>query len=629
MARSWLLSPRFLIFMPLVLLLVLALACGSDATPTPGATSVPATAVPATAIPVPTAVPATATPVPTAVPPTAVPPAAVPPAAVPTPTSAVAVPVTPTPVVAVPPTPGPTATSAPKVVGVQGGDLRLLAPGYAEAWDIHPISTVVALVAVSPLYNQVMEFNPIKPSEVQGDLAKSWERGSDGKSYIFTLHDNVKFQNGDTLTAEDVAFSIMRMIAPGEPRPRTGLLRTSVLDAVALTPSTVKVNLNFASASFINFLAVDYMAIVNKKDIEAGVDINLWENINGSGPYVPLDTRRGDFWTHEKNPNYFKEGKPYFDTVSGFAITDPGTTVALFKTGQLDMSLAAARLGVDDVLKLADDLADTHTLYFQPMNSAQYIEMNWQKDIWKNAAVIRAMRLGTEQIEMQNAFGSGKHQIGAPFPVGSWYGRTVEELSQLPGYGDLPGAPKTKAEEIAEGVALLKATLGDDYATVIGPRKINACRCVDAPERATLWARQMKRNLNLDISLDLQDVPTAVAAWNTGSYDIGMNGYGFNIADPDDFVPSNFGKGRNWSKWVDQEFLDLDELQSREPDREARKAILRKMEDIIFERGVHVETNWKSGFNFVNNKIRTEAGEWVVAETIQTVLKQEHQWFEE
>jgi len=40
-------------------------------------------------------------------------------------------------------------------------------------------------------------------------LAKSWE--ADGNSYTFSLRDDVQFQSGNPLTADDVVFSLERM----------------------------------------------------------------------------------------------------------------------------------------------------------------------------------------------------------------------------------------------------------------------------------------------------------------------------------------------------------------------------------------------------------------------------------
>ena len=55
------------------------------------------------------------------------------------------------------------------------------------------------------------------------------------------------------------------------------------------------------------------------------------------------------------------------------------------------------------------------------------------------------------------------------------------------------------------------------------------------------------------------------------------------------------------------------------------------MELLLLEPGGagYVELQWFPSWYFVHNKVRTEAGEFVPAQSIQTVHKQEHLWFEE
>ncbi len=185
----------------------------------------------------------------------------------------------------------------------RGGHLVVLNYAYPEVWDPHIAGTLGALGSISPVYNQVVEFNPLKPDEVIGDLAKSWDVEDDGLTYIFHLHEGVKWTDGKELTADDVAFSIQRMIEPGKPRPRVGLLRPSTKAAEVMDKYTVKVTLNYPSPSFIKFLAVDYMKIVPKHVVEAGTDINRWQNIVGSGPFIIKRSRRGDSTQYERNPN--------------------------------------------------------------------------------------------------------------------------------------------------------------------------------------------------------------------------------------------------------------------------------------------------------------------------------------
>jgi peptide/nickel transport system substrate-binding protein len=94
------------------------------------------------------------------------------------------------------------------------------------------------------------------------DLAKSWK--ADGTTYTFTLRDDVKFQNGDPLTADDVVHSLDRMKAIGQ---GLSYLFTDVTKAEALDPHTVKFTLAKPYAPFV--AALVRLPIVDKKQVQA------------------------------------------------------------------------------------------------------------------------------------------------------------------------------------------------------------------------------------------------------------------------------------------------------------------------------------------------------------------------
>ena len=552
-----------------------------------------------------------------------------------TPTPVRAATPTPTPRAETTPTPIPTAAVTFAGVGVQGGHARFLTTEYPELWDPHLMGTIVGLEGGSPLYNQVVEFNPISPDIIIPDLAESWERSDDGQTYTFKIRQGGKWQDGEDITAEDVAFSINRMIEPGEPRPRVGLLRTSTDYAEVIDDYTVQVNLKFPSGSFLGFLAVDFMKIVPEHVVTSGVDINVHDDIVAGGPYRPVETVRGNFWKHEKNPDYFKEGRPFFDEITGFNIPDPGTSTANFKTGQLDYTTPVVPISVEAIVGLEEELSDTHKIFWQPMNTGLQMGFNVENEPWNDLRVIRGLRLATDQQEIWQAFGLGRYSYGAPFPPNSWYGHTTEELAQFPGFGGIPGSTRTKEQDIQDGIALL-AEAGFDPPSTLADHP-NCCKLLTGPfiwfpDMVQLWAAQMQRNLDLEIEIVSVDGPTAINAGAAGDYQILMTGYGFNIADPDDYVVNVYGPtSRNWTRWRDDKFLELLDQQSRELDTEKRKEILREMELLILEPGGagYVELQWFPSWYFVHNKVRTEAGEFVPAQSIQTVHKQEHLWFEE
>ena len=584
MSYRWLFSSKVLLAVPLLLILVLAVACGDDAEPTTAPTSTSPAATP-------TSPAATATA----------------PAAQPSPTA-----------------------MAPEV-GVQGGVLTVALQAWAESFDPHIEGTINALNPTSPLYNQVVEYNPISPTEIIGDLAESWESSDDGMTFTFTLRDGMKWWDGEDLDADDVAFSINRMIEIGEPRPRVGLLRPSTKNAEMVDKLTVKVDLNYPSVSFIEFLAVDYMKIVAKHVVEAGTDINIWENIMGSGPFMTEDIIRGNEWKHTRNPDYFKEGRPFFDQIIGIVITDPDTIGAAFKAGKFLKTSPNPPMDLDAALILEQDLVGQYSVQATPRNTALHIPINVQKSPFNDLRVGGALRLATDQVELQQAFGGGRYTYGAPFQVGSWFGHTEEGLAQLPGYGGIPGSTRTKQDDIDAAVALLKDA-GYDPPSALGKIVLTTCPALWFADLAQLWAQQMRRNLELDMEAQIVDCPTAVRAQTSGEFDVSLWGYAVNISVADDYVNAIYGPGaRNYTGHATPEFLDLFNQQSREADRAKRTAILREMEDMLLAPGgsPYIELTWSVNFWIVSDKIRTEVGGWVAPDSMQTILKEEHIWLED
>jgi len=504
-----------------------------------------------------------------------------------------------------------------------GGHATVLNVFYPEVWDPHIAGTIGPLAALSPLYNQIVEFNPLKPTEITGDLAKRWDVSSNGLIFTFYLHENVKWWDGKDLTAEDVVFSLKRMIEPGKPRPRVGLLRPYIKAIEMVDRYTVKVELNFPAPAFLPLLAVDYMKIVPKHVVEAGTDINLWENIVGSGPFKIKSARRGDSVQYERNPNYFKKGRPYLSALSLVVINDKGTAAAAIKAGKIQLTTAITGLEVDDVLKLEKDLKGRYSVYWQPPSNVEHFFGNVEREPWKDLRVIKALRLATDRYEMQRAFGSGHYLLGAPFPPGVWWGSTVEELSKRPGFNP------SRAKDIEGAKALLKEA-GYDPVSKLGKRVLTTPNVLYWPDVAQLWVAQMRKNLGLEIEIKIVDAPTAVNTWVSGSFDLGGWGYAVNIDDPDDYVTAIYGPGsRNFTRWQNPAFLKLLDQQRSELDRDKRRQILRRMEDFLLtQEEPYVPLFWARRSYVVSDKVRTESGRFAPATTAQVMLKWEHVWLE-
>lgn len=136
-------------------------------------------------------------------------------------------------------------------------------------------------------------------------LAKSWS--NDGNSFTFKLRGDVKFQSGNSLTSDDVVYSVERMKALG-----AGLSYLfGVVESVeAVDGSTVRFNLSSPYSPFVASLV--RLPIVDKMHVEANAasddewgEAFLSGNGAGTGAYTVKSHNPQAETVMEKNADYF------------------------------------------------------------------------------------------------------------------------------------------------------------------------------------------------------------------------------------------------------------------------------------------------------------------------------------
>jgi peptide/nickel transport system substrate-binding protein len=578
MVYSWLRKPQFMVFIPLVLLLVLALACGDDPTPTPRPTAIPvsATAVPPTAIPAPTAVPTVGLPVPK-----------------------------------------------------YGGVIKMDRGGPPASLDPHRGANIEAGSAIAPILNGVLSFDALNPTEIIGDLAKDWVVSDDGLEWTFTINENIKWQDGVDLTADDIAFNVMRMIDPDAPRPKIFALQRWIDRAEVIDPLTVKVINKKPGLTWLSFFALPYSGIMPKHLLETGVDFDVFENVVGSGPFKGLDSVEGVSFEFEVNLTYWKEGLPYLDGIKAFAIGSAGTLIAAFQTGRIDMcTWVCINIKMDDVVRLKADEAfsEKHDILIMEGLSGTGIAMNTEIAPFDDVRVRRALFLAAHRQPIAETMGRGFFPIGYISDPSSQWSLPMDEILSTPGYRELDG--KNHPDDIAEAKALLKAAGYENgfKGSVVGPI------AVDIPDYIQLYVQQLKETLGIDLEPKPVPVPDWIVPAQKGDFFMTFQGYSPTILDPDDrFLSLYSDHAQNWSAAIaDPRLPDLFVQQSAEGDVEKRKEIVFEMQRLVLGGGPgRIEFYWLVLAQIVNKKIMTEAGQYVLPFRANAgPYRHEHEWLE-
>ncbi|OFX27847.1 MAG: hypothetical protein A2Z07_01795 [Armatimonadetes bacterium RBG_16_67_12] len=177
------------------------------------------------------------------------------------------------------------------------------------------------------LYNTLVDRN--EKGEIVPALAEKWQRIGDG-TWRFTLRQGVKFHDGTEVTADDVKFSLERLINPATRSPAAFLL--TVLDRVEVESRyQVRLVLKNPFAPLLFHLMHKPTSIVPAALVRANPDEFARRPI-GSGPFKFGSYVRGDRIELVRNPDYWG-GAPKFERIIVRIVPDAATAVAELEAG--------------------------------------------------------------------------------------------------------------------------------------------------------------------------------------------------------------------------------------------------------------------------------------------------------
>ncbi|PKB79074.1 MAG: hypothetical protein BZY88_15200 [SAR202 cluster bacterium Io17-Chloro-G9] len=497
-----------------------------------------------------------------------------------------------------------------------GGVLNMQKHGPPGKLDPHPSVAGLDASEFAHVYDNVVQYNPFAPTDaIVPDLAKSWDISDDGLVFTFHLEEQVTWTDGEPFTTDDVLFSLERMVEPGKPRPRAGLIRQYYEGAEIVDDHTINVTLKFPAAAFLNVLAMEYVKILPKHVVEAGVDIDLGENMVGTGPYTFAKYVKGNRLEFEKNDNYWKEGLPYLDGINKIIISDIRRILAAFKAEQVMLStIGWTNLTIRDYLKLGEDAKDILSVPRMCCDQAGFgLMMNVNKPPTDNAKVRRAIFLAVDRNAINQANIAGEGSVDSPVQTWAGLGLSMEELLQQPGFRVNPDGTKHP-----DDLQMARDLLAEEgYADGLDVTLRFSLTEGQNPDSAALIKDQLK-DVGINVTLEGLEYQTALEAWKAEDFQMGIQGNGYVVPDPDVLLNAFcMPQGtRNYSHWAHPEFQELYDKQSRATDPAKRLEIISEIESIILFEDTPAAMLYYQPFYWpVNHKVKNFAVPLTVAST--------------
>jgi peptide/nickel transport system substrate-binding protein len=264
---------------------------------------------------------------------------------------------------------------------------------------------------------------PMPDNTVIPWIAKSWDVSGDRKSYTFHLRDDVLFHDGKSVEAEDIAFSMRRVLTL--PGLVGGYLRNVDKDRIeVIDPRTVRFNLKEVDPTFVRALV--NLKIVNSKLLTANkadgqygefgdYGVKYLQNKDaGSGPYAIADFRAGEGITLKAFEGYkLRPWEPGAPTEVRLRIIPEVVTLEnKMLAGEFDVSLVSpspprVKIFADNP-KLAVDSWPTLNNY--------YVVMNTKKPPLDDENVRKAISHAFDAGTVMNKIYSGGIRLQGPVP---------------------------------------------------------------------------------------------------------------------------------------------------------------------------------------------------------------------
>jgi len=457
--------------------------------------------------------------------------------------------------------------------GQYGGILRYSLRRFPAGYDVHRKPSYGPFLSL-PIFNNLLRYDPskasISPADIEGDLAKSWDVSDDGKLWTFKLHKGVKWHDGQPFTADDVVYSLEKIV-DAERSSLAGELE--YFDrAEKVDDYTVKVYLKETSPAFFAQLANGYMCIQAKH--LAGVDWQSVDFLVGTGPFKVKEIQKGISIELERNPDYFREGLPYLDGLKIAVIKDRSAQITALAADRLDMMTPGISINNMEQQKQVEELAPNAVV--EIVSGA--IGFNWfnhNYEPFKDVRVRKALNLLSDQEQLALVtVGSTDwrilHNQGFLSTRGG-FGLSAEEMTPYLMWD------KSFEERIVEAKKLMKeAGYADGFELKMPIGQL--------PEfqRGGIWlADQLKRHLNIEVITTVHDNAEIWKMRDAGDFHIISPQY-LVTDDPTSQLSGWItGNPANFCGYSNPEVDRLYYLQAKEMDIQKRIKICQDIERIL------------------------------------------------
>ncbi len=393
--------------------------------------------------------------------------------------------------------------------------------------------------------------------QLENLLAETIEPNADGSVWQVKLRDGVLWHDGKPVTADDVVYSMDRIVDPKDPKVGAAAL-TGVTPGGTKKIDDMTVEITLSSA---NVLLAENLAERSCKIVPVGFDPKA---PIGSGPFKMVEMRPGQQFKWDAFADYW-DTPPYVDTLTMIEFADDTARINALNAGQIQ-AMSQLPKSQAKVIEATDGLALLNA------ETGQWRPFTMRIDVkpYSDVRVRQAFRLIVDRQQMLDQAYSGLGAVG-----NDMYGRYDAGTPQL----------EQRVQDIEQAKSLLKQAGYDNNLTVelvtsegaLGGDEVAAAQVfAEQAKAAGVTVKIKKTDSSVFYGDDYLTWPFAQDFWATRTY-LAQASQG---TMPDAPYNETHWKNAEWLSLVQEAFKTVDDGQ--------RNALVSQAQQIEFDTGGYI-----------------------------------------
>jgi peptide/nickel transport system substrate-binding protein len=307
----------------------------------------------------------------------------------------------------------------------RGGVLRI-GDALPAGIDPHLTTSFSSMAVYEHMYNGLVTQD--YEMKLKPDLAERWEISADGLRYTFHLRSGVKFHNGREMVADDVVYSLQRLLDPATQAPLAGYF-SSIDKVEAVDKYVARITLKNPDASLLYKLSNRRPAVIMAKEVVAANGGNLKTAEAGTGPFRLVELIPDVSVRMQRFEDYFEKGLPCLDAVTVTFSNEEPTRLAALRAGQIDTTFFKDPKNAD-VLRRNANLA----ILEQPSQVRDVFILNNSQPPFDNKKVRHAVAHAVNRADVLEVAYSGKAHLTGVIPPGETLWAIPANTANYPTY---------------------------------------------------------------------------------------------------------------------------------------------------------------------------------------------------